>query len=658
MKKIRLIYILWVGLFSPICFSACGDYLDVDKYFNDMLNLDTVFSKKHYTEQWLYDIYAYMEGMNEIGNFDKTGFNQVSDDCVNPGWENGDRWELYAGGRITPSNQGWDDRWEYLYRGIRQASIFLSRVDECGELGKSQKEDYRGQARFLRAYFYWLLIKQYGPVVIMPEEGANISDSYDQLQYARAPYDTCVNFICRELVQAARVLPTERSTSMLGMATRGAALATRAKVLLYAASPLYNGNTDMSGLRDKQTGEHLISQVYDESKWARAAAAAQEVIDMGIYGLNTVEADENTLPLGIGVPTEEWPAGCGGIDPLESYRQCFNGEIPAGANKEFILIRTDGNSIVDMVWNMVPKSLNGFNSFGATMAQVDAYYMKDGYDKDDPAGHYEYTEEGFTSSASESLPLGANVSKMFANREPRFYASIAYPGTVWECSSTTEASKRNVQVFYYYGQQDNNGYDLADRGHSQWTGIGVRKFYNPEDSWDRDGVRKHRVEPTIRYADVLLWYAEALNELTAGKSYAFTSFDNQRQIAVTRDAKKMSEAFRLVRFRAGLPDLSEKVYNSQTDFRRALKRERRIEFFLESSRYFDVRRWKDGEDENTSLVGLNIWAPDSDVEGEKQKFYTRQIVNLTRLFLPKMYLWPIPITEMNRDKNMVQNPGY
>ena len=120
----------------------------------------------------------------------------------------------------------------------------------------------------------------------------------------------------------------------------------------------------------------------------------------------------------------------------------------------------------------------------------------------------------------------------------------------------------------------------------------------------------------------------------------------------------MSEAFRLVRFRAGLPDLSEKVYNSQTDFRRALKRERRIEFFLESSRYFDVRRWKDGEDENTSLVGLNIWAPDSDVEGEKQKFYTRQIVNLTRLFLPKMYLWPIPITEINRDKNMVQNPGY
>ena len=247
---------------------------------------------------------------------------------------------------------------------------------------------------------------------------------------------------------------------------------------------------------------------------------------------------------------------------------------------------------------------------------------------------------------------------MFANREPRFYASIAYPGTIWECGSTTDATKKNVQVFYYYGQLDNNGYDLADRGHSQWTGIGCRKFYHPEDSWDKDGVRKYRIEPTIRYADVLLWYAEALNELTPGKSYSFISFDNQREITVSRDPQQMSDAFKLVRFRAGLPDLSEEVYKSQPDFRRALKRERRIEFFMESSRYFDVRRWKDGEEENAPLVGLNIWIQDSDNEGEKQKFYTRQNVNLKKLFLPKMYLWPIPITEMVRNKNMVQNPGY
>lgn len=117
----------------------------------------------------------------------------------------------------------------------------------------------------------------------------------------------------------------------------GAALATRAKVLLYAASPLYNGNTEMSGLRDKQTNVPLISQVEDNKKWARAAAAAKEVIDMNYYRLYTEPADETTLPLGVGVPTEDFPNGAGNIDPYLSYRNCFNGEVPGSQNLELVL---------------------------------------------------------------------------------------------------------------------------------------------------------------------------------------------------------------------------------------------------------------------------------------------------------------------------------
>ncbi|MCH5684716.1 RagB/SusD family nutrient uptake outer membrane protein [Niabella sp. W65] len=131
------------------------------------------------------------------------------------------------------------------------------------------------------------MIRKYGPVPLVPEHGLDYTESYSDLSLPRNTHDECVDFITSELALAAKDLPASlRDSRNLVRPTRGAALAARAKVYLYAASPLYNGNADMADLVDDK-GRQLIAQQYNEEKWARAAAAAKEVIDMGIYKLYT-----------------------------------------------------------------------------------------------------------------------------------------------------------------------------------------------------------------------------------------------------------------------------------------------------------------------------------------------------------------------------------
>jgi len=651
MKKI--IYILIFALSA----SSCEDYLDSDKYFKDLLDLDVVFSKSHYTEQWLWETYAYFNnGGAEITNKYASAFSFASDDCIF-----GDGDELcvkYQNCQYSASNQLYEDRWLHEYKGIRQASIFINNVDRCGELKASQKEDYKAQARFLRAYFYWLLIKQYGPVPIVSDEEHDVSQDYTKLSIPRKTYDECVEYIVSELEQAAKVLPPTRSSAWMGQATKGAALATRAKVLLYAASPLYNGNEDLASLKDSD-GKILISQQYDEEKWARAAAAAKDVIELKEYELNIAEATSSTIPVPSNVDRSKFPEEWGNneIDHYQSYRQCFNGEVSANINRELVFTRQNyaEHDINSIIYSALPTSLGGMNTICASQKQVDAYYMADGKTIDSSSDEYPYKTVGFTQSSNEEEYIGTDVSLMYANREPRFYASIAFSGSVWENQSTTETGKHNMQVFYYKGTKD--GKQLMTPQNFLRTGIGVKKYYHPDDSWDTGGSRKFKVEPTIRYADVLLWYAEALNELQPGKVYEVMSYDELNTHQISRDIKEIRYGFSRVRYRAGLPDLEDNVYQSYTAFQLALKKERQIEFFLESARYFDLRRWKDApEEEGLPIMGLSVDMTSSRIQ--KQQFYNIRQADMAKVFIPKMYLWPIPLTDLQNNGKLTQNPGW
>ena len=656
MKKI-LLYI-FLPIVAGGMFSSCADYLDVDKYFYDQLSIDSAFSKRKYVDGWLSNAFEPIQYITEGEGMRRW----MSDDIVK--YEGRD----YQNGNYSATtNNGDSENLLYkAYEAVRKASTFIDNVDRCGELTEVEKADMKGQMRFIRAYAYWSLIRHFGPVPLIPEHGLDVSLSYEELSLPRASLDEIVAFIDQDLVVAARSLPMVRTVNNMGRPTRGAALALRARILLWVASPLMNGNRDLFNVKDNR-GRQLVPQEYDESKWAKAAAAAKEVMDLGIYELYTIEPSPDTPeyerpPYNAEFSDKNFPDGWADVDPYLSYKSIFDGTIIGSKNPELIFTRTSrGNEQINhWVSNCMPRTLSGSNLIGVSQKQVDAYYMDNGQTIQEAEASGYYKEDGFTTSSNPlnegGAPfLPANVSWQYAHREPRFYASIAYCGSIWACSSANEAQYRNKQIFYY---RDLNDGKQGFKEDCPLTGIGFKKFVNDEDAFTQGGYRMDKTENTIRYAEMLLIYAEALNELTPGKSYTVERY-NGETMTVQRDVNEMRSAMKPIRMRAGVPDFDNVIYANQELFRTALKRERQIELVGENCfRYYDLRRWKDALlEENQPLMGCNINI--SDDVTRVQEFYRPTVVaSMPKVFTQRMYLWPFPDKEMKRNVNLTQNPGW
>ncbi len=698
MKKVIIILSIVVGLgFAMV---GCSDYLDSDYLATERLNIEAVFNNKDYTNSWLARGYSFLGSnyLQDVASKKNVPFN-FADDMYFDGENN--RYRNWKAGRYSETGLNGESKgiWENAYNGIRQVSVFVDNIDNSTVFNKRERDDMKAQAHFLRAYFYWILIRTYGPVPIVPEHGIDYTKEYDEIAQPRNTYDECVNYITDELVQAARMLPFERGAEDVTRPTQGAALALRAKVLLYAASPLYNGKApvDVSSAMVDKKGRHLLPDTYDESKWAKAAAAAKDVMDLNVYKLNIVyKRTETVEPLAYPVTIippydanfsgKNWPEGWNDIDPFESYRSMFNGTVPAYENKELIFTRGQNGSVENlavMVEHQLPRSYGkGYNSHCMTQKQCDAYYMNDGTDcpgmndiyadKSAYVGRYNTLPRaaGYVATAEivdypELGPQGTNVSKQYAKREPRFYASVAYNGSTWNLLNANTGGQvdevKNIQVFYYLGEA--NGYKGGTSGstgnYSSITGIGIKKYVHPDDislianQYETGRIQK-KVDPAIRYAEILLIYAEALNELTT--SYSIPSWDGNVTHAISRNEAEMKKGIQPVRIRAGVPDYTTEVYGNADMFRTKLKRERQIELFAEGQRYFDLRRWGDApNEESLPIYGCNIYSS----KNQREIFHTPVICpSLAPIFSPKMWFWPIHHDELKRNKELTQNPGW
>lgn len=670
--------------------TSCSDYLDTDKYFKDQQSLEHIFNNKNNTLEWLALSYSRLQGDNiEIGHSDNNPTNFCDDMTFNEG-NNGDRYRKFKLGEYGDGysyDTYYKNSWPWSYVAIRQASVFIHNAHANDELTQDEIDVLIGEAHFLRGYFYWLLIRKYGPVPIMPDEGADFSESYDNLSYPRNTFDECVDFICKDMIEAAKRLPDRRDNLNSARPTKGAALAMRAKVLTYAASPLYNGNTEMADFTDK-TGRQLISQQYDERKWAVAAAAGKDFLDYndqaGVYKIHTVgirkTAEDTSYPTTIIPPkcepysSQNFPDGWADIDPFESYRSVFNGELSMAENEEIIFTRGQNNrtnnlipdgqdgtveiGVKDLVKHQLPNSLGGWNIHGVTQKQCDAYDMADGtpYDREKVMAKYGPGNE-FTTINNKALHpydhLPDNGIYMgYANREPRFYASVAYSGTIWPGASTTEDRYHNQQIFYYRGEQDGRV-----NSNERWvnTGIGVMKYVHPYDiNVGNNASIRDKADPALRYADLLLLYAEALNNLTT--SYEIASWDGTQTYTISRDVNEMHRGVKPVRMRAGVPDYTDEVYADRDQFFNAIVHERQIEFFAENQRYFDLRRWKIAEEhEAEQIYGCNTLM---DRRNALQFYNPVRVPKLQTSFSRRQYFWPVSWDELRRNKNLTQAPGW
>ena len=602
MKRV-LFYIL-----SCLALFSCKDFLD--QVPSDRLTLDQVFNTRSYSEEYLATVYSYR--LDESC----TSYN-TSDGCsddIDISYDRPDQ----AGYDMNKINLGnWSassdyfNYWTRFYRGIRAATIFMQNIrgnKEMIENGEEARiEQYYGEARFLRAYYCFLLLRQYGPIVLPDDTPipADLEASDPKMNEMRSPYDDCVDWIARELDEAAKKLPlnfTEQLSTDYGRATKATCMAVKARLLLYAASPQFNGNPAYKDVVNPD-GEHLFATSYDMNKWQKAADAAKAIIDLNKFDLYKVYYSGSTT-----------------LDPFRSVRNVFLDPW----NCEVIWALTTHDQ-VNVHRHGSPRYYNGYESAAITQSLVDEFQMWDGRDITNSSDTYPYKATGFSSSEFKDAKTGwvfapSGTYNQWVNREPRFYMNVAFNGSY--ALYNDQADHYKWQLNFSGNDGKAGSWDFPRSGYVRTKG--VSSAYNA------------KTEATVqipwvmfRYAEVLLNYAEALNEYDPGNT-------------------DIVKYLNLVRARAGLPGVASGL--SQAEMRDRIRHERRVELCGERLRYYDTRRWLIAEQtEGGPFYGMNV-------DGDGNAFYNR-VVFENRIFRKEFYLFPIPQSEINKDKNIVQNPG-
>lgn len=507
--------------------------------------------------------------------------------------------------------------WAPQYKNVRLANMFFSKIDDVPNVDAEWHTRIKGEVYFLRGMSYHHLVSLYGGVPLITKV-YGLSDDFATL---RNTYEECINYIVGQLDSAALFLPETYTGNLQGRITKGAALALKARVLLYAASDLHNpaknsvasagyANPELLGYTD---GDAL-------ARWRAAKDAAKAVMDLNLYDLYKKNPD----------PTDSVTQNL--VDYFISY-----------GTSEDILLQYIA-PVADEGWLLYRPALatmpNGYNSWGNQTPfgeLVDDYEMKDGskFDWNNPV----------------------HKANPYANREARFYATILYEGA--EYRPRPEATRdldpfNKIQVGRVYDLQGNmvkggvdSRYGTINVANGGFTGYYTLKMIDPNAAMQFTSQDNQNVPfRHFRYGEVLLNYAEACIELGE---------DNEARTFIN-----------IIRTRAGQPDLDASL--SGEALRQAYRHERRIEFAYENQRFWDVRRWLIGPEAYhtmhkvdvkyvTGETVLNYRRPDGSTWGDPI-FTNEESLDDNRAWLDKAYFFPIMRDEMNKNNKLIQNPGY
>jgi starch-binding outer membrane protein, SusD/RagB family len=538
------------------------------------------------------------------------------------------------GGLATPSNPGWvNNTYNYgdMYNRIRAANVALKNLSPAQFPDAALAARLRGEAYFLRAYYYHQMARHYGgiPLVDRPYELGE-----PDYTIARNTWEETVNFIIKDCDSAVTLL-TGKSMAK-GRATKDAALALKSRILLYAASDLHDIPTakTKSALfaANKDSVNMLLGYMSGSrlERWQKAKAAAKAVLDISGYAYK----------LNLNAP----------VTPQEGT---MNYKSLAMAGGSAVLDKSAASEIIFGRFFIVAKNedgqrqgqFNGPNGYhnwaGNSPIQnlVDDYEMMDG------------------SKFDWNNPVHATAP--YANRDPRFYGTILYDGATWKPRTPDVAPKdpaNQIQTGEYQlgssaAPTTYFGLDTRKSSVEDWNGTHsgyyVHKFIDPNPAIVDQNTRQYIPWVFFRYTEIVFNYAEACLELGE---------ETETRLWLNR-----------IRYRAGMPAISE----TGPALKQRLIQEKRIEMAYEEQRYYDTRRWMiapttlgkqavlikiNGKLKAGKTVTVYKYSLDDYDYTYARQEYPTNIEN--RTWNDKMYFVPIHRDEINRNKKLLQNPGY
>lgn len=628
-----------IKYFTMGCFAAgtllctsCEDFLDRQE--DENLTFDEIWLSRNYVRQYWLNCMSFLPNFDGSFIGDSDPYLGASDECT----ITYDRAYRYINFGTWNASTVPYYKMDSYYQGIRECNIFMQNVYNCTdpEVTKAQLDQWYWQTRFARAYYYFLMMCDYGPVFLVGDELLDFTASTEELYRPRNTWEQCVDYVVSEMTECdkADAVQLQYGETEYGLATKGTCRAVISRLLLYSARDLFNGNTLYRDLRNpetpdfpEQSGQNLFPQTYEANKWLEAADAAKAVMDLGIYSLYRAGND----------------------NPYEDYYGITN----VTWNSELIWTNRYNNRYYWGI-NTVPAGVSGYGGVGPTQQQVDAYAMKTGiypitgYESDgtpiaDPASGYNVAAELELStwnypSSGWSLIGNYDVTapNMYKDREPRFYVTVFFGGNYWLAGSSSYGP-----ISFASGGNGNQSHDYPKSGYL------VNRFYDHTLN-STQGNWGNITFPVFRLGEIYLNFIESVLEC------------KNRGVALPSGYEDLAmEVWADLRDRAGLDPITDVYPNASTaQLIDLCRKERRVELAFERHRYFDTRTWMIApETDGGPMYGMNTNATAGGSTNTPEEFWQRTVFE-TRVFNNNHYLYPFSQRELDRNRLLVQNYGW
>ena len=640
-------------IFSIIALSiltGCTDFLDVVP--DNIATIEMAFNNRTNAEKYLATCYSYIPlyGAQRdnpgLTSGNDIWFYTMEDASFNNKWSFG----IANGLQNTsdPLNNYWDggNGGKQLYRAIRDCNIFIENVSDrtkVADLDETERRRWIAEIKVMKAFYHYYLFQLYGPIPIV-DVNLPISAPEEEVRIKRDKIETVVSYIVDLINEAVTDLPLKiyNEATEMGRITQPAALAIKAKTLLLAASPLFNGNTDYANFKDKN-GEPFFPQTNDANKWKIASDACKEALDVALKaGHDLYDFKEETL--------ENLPENLMySMNVRQAVTERFNKELVWGCGKSYTYdLQCMCQPRILLFHGEKQNTCKG--AYSPTLDIAEMFYSNNGVpieeDKEWAANNsYNNRYETAVATATDKyfIKEGYQTVKLHFNREPRFYGTLGFDGSSWYGHG-----KEHADDLYYLEAKKGQITGQSQLANYSVTGYYAKKLvYYKNIISESSAVIEGYPFPIVRLADLYLMYAEALNEAT----------DNGEFVP-----KEVYDNIDIIRKRSGLEgvvdswskySINPEKPSTKEGMREIIRKERQIELALEGSRFHDLRRWKLARSTyNNALVrGWSI-----DQETTEDYYVIRNIAQMK--YVQKDYLWPLKYDDIINNPNLIQNPGW